>query len=75
MSTGIIDQVKAQYANMVIDSHDFRGDQTLTVKKGCGLEFFKFLRDDPQLNFFTDFTDDVIELRLAEQADDDAIEG
>ena len=32
-------------------------------------------RDDPQLNFFTDFTDDVIELRLAEQADDDAIEG
>ena len=27
--------------------------------------------DDPQLNFFTDFTDDVIELRLAEQSDDD----
>ena len=29
--------------------------------------------DDPQLNFFTDFADDVVELRLAEQADvDDA---
>jgi hypothetical protein len=29
--------------------------------------------DDPQLNFFTDFSDDVIELRIAEQAEfDDA---
>lgn len=31
--------------------------------------------DDPQLNFFADFTDDVIELRIAEQTDyDDADE-
>lgn len=25
-------------------------------------------KHDPQLNFFTDFTDDVVELRLAEQS-------
>jgi hypothetical protein len=31
----------------------------------------KVFRDDPQLNFFTDFTDDVLELRAADSADDD----
>ena len=36
----------------------------------------KVHNDDPQLNFFTDFTDDVVELRLAEQSDyEDADEG
>ena len=31
----------------------------------------KVHRDDPQLNFFTDFTDDVAELRIAESIDED----
>lgn len=31
-------------------------------------------KDDPQLNFFADFTDDVVELRLAEQSDDEEAE-
>lgn len=28
-------------------------------------------KDDPQLNFFSDFTDDVVELRLADQSEDE----
>ena len=28
-------------------------------------------KEDPQLNFFTDFTDDVIELRISERPDDE----
>jgi hypothetical protein len=31
----------------------------------------KVHREDPQLNFFTDFTDDVAELRIAESVDND----
>lgn len=54
----IIERIKEQYASTVIDSHDFRDDQTVTVKKNCGIEFFKFLRDDPSLafNFLMDIT-------------------
>ena len=54
----IIEHIKKQYAAVVIDSHDFRDDQTVTVKKNCGGEFFKFLRDDPELafNFLMDIT-------------------
>jgi len=58
MSTAVTDKIKAKFGNLVIDSHDFRGDETVTVKKECGLEFFKFLRDDPDLdfNFLMDIT-------------------
>ena len=51
MSTNFIDRVKSKYANIIIDSHNFRGDQTITVKKESALELFKFLRDDPELDF------------------------
>ena len=51
MSKNFIDKVKSRYANSIIDCHDFRGDQTITVKKGIELELFKFLRDDPDLDF------------------------
>lgn len=58
MSTNFIDRVKSKFTSIVIDSHNFRGDQTLTVKKGSELELFTFLRDDPELdfNFLMDLT-------------------
>jgi NADH-quinone oxidoreductase subunit C len=54
----IIERIKQQYVSTVIDSHDFRDDQTITVKKDCGGEFFQFLRDDSELafNFLMDIT-------------------
>jgi NADH-quinone oxidoreductase subunit C len=54
----IIERIKGQHSSLVIDSHDFRGDQTVTVKKECGNVFFKFLRDDAELafNFLIDIT-------------------
>jgi NADH-quinone oxidoreductase subunit C len=56
--TKIIERVKEHYGSSVIDSHDFRGDQTVTMKKNCSVEFFKFLRDDSELafNFLMDIT-------------------
>lgn len=49
--TNLIEKIKAQYGSLVLDSHNFREDQTVTVKNESGLEFFKFLRDDPALAF------------------------
>ena len=58
MSTNFIDRVKSKFTSIVIDSHNFRGDQTVTVKKGSELKLFTFLRDDPELdfNFLIDLT-------------------
>jgi NADH-quinone oxidoreductase subunit C len=58
MSTNFINRVKSKFTSIVIDSHNFRGDQTPTVKKGRALKLFTFLRDDPELdfNFLMDLT-------------------
>ena len=56
--TKFIDLIKSKYGDLVLDSHNFRGDQTVTVRKDCGNDFFKFLRDEPELafNFLMDIT-------------------
>mgnify|MGYP000689227246 CR=1 FL=1 len=41
--TKFIDLIKSKYGDLVLDSHNFRGDQTVTVRKDCGNDFFKFL--------------------------------
>ena len=51
MSTSYIDRIKSKYPRIIIDSHNFRGEQTITVNKEGVLELFKFLRDDPELDF------------------------
>lgn len=56
--TNLIDKVKAKFGALVTDSHNFRGDQTVTIKNESVLEFFQYLRDDPDLafNFLMDLT-------------------
>ena len=51
MSTSYIDRIKSKYPRIIIDSNNFRGEQTITVKKESVLELLKFLRDDPELDF------------------------
>ena len=46
-----IDRINLQYREVIIDSHNFRDDQTISVKKEAIRELFKFLRDDPELDF------------------------
>lgn len=50
-ATNLIDKIKAAKGSLTLDSHNFRGDQTVTVKKEAGVEFFRYLRDDPSLSF------------------------
>lgn len=56
--TSVIDKIKSAFSDSVLESHTFRGDQTVTVKKECIVELLKFLRDDPGLafNFLMDIT-------------------
>ena len=51
MSPSFVDRIKSKYTSIIIDSHDFRGDETITVEKKNILELFKYLRDDPELEF------------------------
>ena len=58
MATDFIDMVELHYKDAIIDSHNFRGDQTITVQKNVLVDLFKFLRDNPALdfNFLMDLT-------------------
>jgi len=51
MGSNQIDRINSKYKGVILDSHDFRGDQTITVQKNVLIELFKFLRDDPELDF------------------------
>ena len=51
MGSDQIDRINSKYKGVILDSHDFRGDQTITVQKNVLVELFKFLRDDPALDF------------------------
>ena len=51
MANHFIDKINSKYKKIIIDSHNFREDQTITVKKGVIIDLFKFLRDDPELDF------------------------
>ena len=51
MDSDQIDRINLKYKGAILDSHDFRGDQTITVQKNVLIELFKFLRDDPELDF------------------------
>jgi NADH-quinone oxidoreductase subunit C len=58
MATNYIDRISSQFKGVIIDSHNFRDDQTITIKKESLIELLKFLRDDPKLdfNFLMDLT-------------------
>lgn len=58
MDSDQIDKINLKYKGVILDTHNFRGDQTFTVQKNVLIELFKFLRDDPDLdfNFLMDLT-------------------
>ena len=58
MDSDQIDRINSKYKGVILDSHNFRGDQTITVQKNVLIGLFKFLRDDSGLdfNFLMDLT-------------------
>ena len=51
MDSDRINRINTKYKGVILDTHNFRGDQTFTVQKNVLIELFKFLRDDPSLDF------------------------
>ena len=51
MDSDQINRINSKYKGVILDSHNFRGDQTITVQKSILIDLFKFLRDDPDLDF------------------------
>ncbi|MDT8316496.1 MAG: NADH-quinone oxidoreductase subunit C [bacterium] len=47
----IIDKIKKKFGDAVVETHSFRGDETVVVKKESIKEICIFLRDDKELNF------------------------
>lgn len=47
----ITDKIKKKFGDSVVDTHSFRGDETVVVKKESIKEICTFLRDDKELNF------------------------
>ncbi|QPJ65718.1 MAG: NADH-quinone oxidoreductase subunit C [Candidatus Nitrohelix vancouverensis] len=64
----IIEKIKGKLGSLVLDTHDFRDDATVVVDKHCGLGFFEFLRDDPELKF--DFLMDITAVDYMGRKDD-----
>ena len=58
MSQKALDKLKLQYDNAVLETHNFRGDETATVERSQIVEILTWLRDDPELRFemLTDLT-------------------
>ena len=56
--TAIIDKIKAQFGSDVLESHNYQGDQTVTLNKERLLDVTRYLKDDPSLdmNFLMDLT-------------------
>lgn len=56
--SGLIDKVCGKFGGDVLESHGFRGDQTVTVNKNVILDLVEWLRDDPEIdmNFLMDLT-------------------
>ena len=58
MSQRIVDLVKARYPQGVLETHNFRGDDTIVVRREDYLEIARFLKDSPgaAMDFFVDLT-------------------
>ncbi len=50
--------LRERFAEKILESHAFRGDETITIPREGLREIFRFLKEDPKLdfNFLTDLT-------------------
>ncbi len=58
MSKKVVERLKAQFAAKILETSDFRGDETVVIAKGDWAAVAKFLRDDAetQMDMIVDLT-------------------
>ena len=47
----ILEQARQKFASSLVDSHDFRGDETIAVKRESLVETMRLLKEDPEFDF------------------------
>jgi len=56
MKNEIIKKIKEKFPDYILDSHAFRGDETLVIKKNHLLEISSYLKNDLKFDFLMDLT-------------------
>ena len=53
-----LERVQEKFSQEIIETHAFRGDETVVIRSGALLEVAKFLKQTPELdfNFLMDLT-------------------
>ncbi len=57
-ASSVIESVKGRFPTAVLDSHTYRGDETVVLRREFLLEVARFLKEDPamKMNFLMDLT-------------------
>ena len=58
-------RLRERFGDDVLETHDFRGDETVAVRSTRILEVLRFLKDDPELDF--DFLSDLCGVHYPER--------
>ena len=58
MTSYLLDTLKNRFPGAMLDTHAFRGDETMVIHRENILEVVRFLKEDPELAFeqLTDLT-------------------
>ncbi|HCC48459.1 MAG TPA: NADH-quinone oxidoreductase subunit C [Elusimicrobia bacterium] len=56
MNSYLLDTIKGKFPGEVLDTHAFRGDETVVIKKEALLKAAAFLRDELGFDFLMDLT-------------------
>ena len=51
MDVKTIEQIQKKFSGMLISTHDFRGDETIVIKRESLMDVMRFLKDNPELDF------------------------
>lgn len=56
MNQQLIPKLKERFEQIVVETHNFRGDETVLIKREGALEFFSYLKNELQFEFLMDVT-------------------
>lgn len=56
MSKAVVERLQAQFAERILETSDFRGDEAVRVAPGTWVEIATFLKSELGMNQFTDLT-------------------
>ncbi len=56
MGEGLIEKLREKFLDRIVDSHNFRGDETVIIKRDGMVDFFSYLKSELKFEFLMDVT-------------------